>query len=269
MKYKVTFIITSHLITLSTICMQQISSREILKQRNAKAIKDSLIISYGTPWNTTKKEISSAIKRGVVTVDQEEYDESGYTPLCLALNNDDISFAKFLLEREANPNFDVKGVHSSRPIFFAKSVAMLKLLKSYGANLQEHNRGSGVTGGMNLLHASVNCNTKDDELFDYLLTQGFDPKELVEHGANLWHSLIAVSIRYCPEERFIHRAKKLKKLGISPYQKGDYYNLSAIEYMQKQIEKESTFIANVSKAHPNRVAMLMQMKKFLSLMETI
>jgi hypothetical protein len=262
MKFRIISVLALNVITSTIFCLNPAPTSE-------DKIKSSLKLTFREPWETTKQKITDAINEGVQTVDVQKYDNWGYTPLCEALQNDDIPFAQFLLSKGANPNFAVKGVHSSSPIFFAKSVEMVKLLKEHGADLTVYNEGSGFSSGMNLLHQAINCNTADSNLFNYLLEQGFDPKKPADQGANLWHSLISVSIRYCPEDRFIERAEKLHKLGISPHEqgkKGTYHQLSAAQLLEKEIAEEREYLSR-SDVDTSRTEMLEQMEHFLQVMK--
>src|ERR1700722_2997647 len=95
---------------------------------------------------------------------------------------------------------------------------------------------------MNLLHKSIYHGTEDDKLFDYCLMEGgLDPQEKTKDGYNLWHSLVVGSVQYCPKEKFLLRARKLHKLGISPYEKaeGGDYTKSAIEDIEDIIRRET------------------------------
>jgi hypothetical protein len=171
-------------------------------------------------------------------VDVEEYPLTGHhIPLTHAIENNDIEFARFLLEKNANPNYDVKMIHSSKPIFFAKTPEMAELLVSKGARLDVINKGTGVTSDMDLLHSSINYNTENNKLFVYYLEKGLNPKVCLADGDNLWHSLISTSISYCPEERFIFRANRLHELDISPDQKNKG-GLSALELVEEAIKEE-------------------------------
>ena len=110
------------------------------KQRqNEEIIKDCMRSMYRETWEQTKKTITRAVIEGVSTVDIEEYDTWGYIPLCCALEKNDTEFAKFLLKNGANPNFDLKGVHTKKLIFFTKSSKMIKLLEKYSSPLKGHN----------------------------------------------------------------------------------------------------------------------------------
>lgn len=213
-------------------------------EENDKKIKQCILRNFRTSWEDTKETITKTVLHGVSTPDVQEYDNSGYTPLCLALDNNDIEFTKFLLQHDANVNFDLRSIHSSKPIFFAKSVEMAKLLKSAGANFRAINTGSGVrAGGRNLLHASINCNTPNTELFKYYLSEGLDPYEKTEREENLWHSLIYVSVSSCPEELFVERAKLLFELKISPYDKNVNAE-SAIDIVERRINEGTQYLNN-------------------------
>src|SRR5262245_52280243 len=66
-------------------------------------------------WNQKKLEITRAIDAGVSTVDIRECGSYGDTPLLAAVQENDVPFAQFLLNKKADPNF-------GRPIFSATSV---------------------------------------------------------------------------------------------------------------------------------------------------
>jgi hypothetical protein len=65
------------------------------------------------------------------------------------------------------------------PIFFGqKLLKWFNYCKNIGAYIKSINESpTGLTGGINLLHASIVYDQKDDRLFDYFLEQGFNPKE--------------------------------------------------------------------------------------------
>lgn len=193
------------------------------------------------PWTRVKQMISDAIKADPTVVDVFHYDNSGYNSLALTLfNYDDVEFARFLLRSNANPNIELKGVHSNKLIFFAKSVEALQLLRQYGADFSQFNQGGGFSSEMNLLHSSLDYN-QDDSIFDYLINEGFDPHVKTLRGANLWHTLIWYST-YCSPERLFARAHKIKKLGVNLTDRNTedhYWNLTPLEYLEEKISEET------------------------------
>lgn len=192
-------------------------------------------VNWYLKWHDVREKLMSIITEDPACVDITKYNNWGYTSLCYALEHANLELITFLLDKGANPNYNVQNVHSSRPIFFAKSVNALKLLKERGADLTVWNTGCGFSSRMNLLHQSVNVNTANDEIFNYCLSLGMDPSDKTETGENLWHSLIAISLRYCSENCFTLRAQKLHQLGISPHERDERFNRSAAEEVEKDM----------------------------------
>lgn len=192
------------------------------------------------PWEKVKTTITTAIKEDPDSVDVFEYEKWGYNALATSLLNfNDVEFARFLLKSQANPNIEISGVHSNKLIFFAKSVQTLELLKQYGADMKQFNKGQGTTRDMNLLHASL-FHQVDEDVFDYLIEEGFDPHVKTMRGANLWHSLLWFS-RYCPSDRLFRSGYKIKKYGISIHEgnpNDHYWYLSPLEYLDSMIHEE-------------------------------
>ena len=200
---------------------------------------------YTQAWNRKKTEIIDSIeKNGLDAIDKPEYDEIGYTPLCRAIEGNDFGFVKFLLQNGANPNKRIYNVHSSHPIFFAKTLEMVKFLQENGADIYKRNEGTGITGGMDFLHASIQCNTQDERLITHALKHKFyaHHNTLNRTGGNLWHSLLSVSAGYYPEEKLMARAALLRELGIDPHHK-NYRGVSAIDMIKNEIETEDKFLS--------------------------
>ncbi len=208
---------------------------------------------YREGWEREKPKIIAKINKDNRAIDRPEYhhDEDatkdwGYTPICSAAEGDDFKFVTYLLENGADPSKEIKSVHSSRPIFFAKSLEMVQFLQDNGADIHESNTGTGFKRGMNFLHAAIQCNTDDDRLPGYALTQGFDPNSLNSFGGNLWHSLMYISASYCPEERLMSRARLLHELGIDPHHK-DNFGESAIDMVKRHVAEETKFLNKCEK----------------------
>ncbi len=108
------------------------------QRNNEEIIKNCIQSLYRDSWEHSKQTIASAITEGVSTVDIQEYDTWGYTPLCCAIEKNDTEFAEFLLKNGANPHFELKGTHASKPIFFNQSNEMMNILKKYGTHLKVH-----------------------------------------------------------------------------------------------------------------------------------
>lgn len=238
----------------------------------ASAMRSAITLAmWSDKWGLAKMIFQRAIMNDSRVVDTEEYDGWGYTALCHSLEHNDLTFTEFLLQHGADPNFNVKRVHSSRPIFFAKSVEALELLRVHGADLKAINRGEGYSAAMNLLHNSISCEVKDDRIFEYCLTHGLDPKEKTSLGGNLWHSLVPRSIFDCPHERLIMKAKSLHSLDISPNEP-DMYGKSALEQVNVRIEEESSHLMRnlqASKAFDEgcSIGELTKVASFLQVME--
>ncbi len=220
-------------LTLLMFCLSS-SMNGASNSNNERTIINAMDSAYRNDWETTKKIILEAIEHGVSTVDIPTNDSRGYTPLCYALENNDIKFTTYLLTKKADPNFKVEGVHSDKPIFFAKSLKAILLLEKYGAKIDVINHGQGVTGGMNLLHAANNL-ARNRALFEYLLKGGMNPHSKTTNGGNLWHSFIFCSIRYAPEKEAIAHAHRLQKLGISAWEKNNR-GISAIKWIEGEIQ---------------------------------
>ncbi|MGB8467409.1 MAG: hypothetical protein WCE21_00230 [Candidatus Babeliales bacterium] len=165
-------------------------------------------------WDERKQGIWQAIEDGVSTVDIQEYGTWGHTPLAVAVCHNDMAYAEELLKKKANPNFELQDTLYNRIIFAAQSVAMLQLLEKYGADLKASYFGLPWKAGMNLLHSSISCLTRDEHIFDYCLTKGLDAHRVTVKGDTLWHSL-ARHASQCPEKYFIKRAQQLHALKVS------------------------------------------------------
>lgn len=218
-----------------TFGMQKLSPEEQIRENMSNLSSKNL-----RAREEAKRTIQEIIEtHNLTTVDVEDFFSGHHTPLTHAIENNDIEFARFLLEKNANPNYEIKRIHSSKPIFFAKTPEMAELLVSKGAKLDVINEGTGVTSGMDLLHESICYHTADNALFGYYLEKGLKPKCLA-NGDNLWHSLISISVNYCPTERFVFRAHRLHELGISPDQKNQR-GLSALELVEKEIKEQKKY----------------------------
>jgi len=191
-------------------------------------------------WRRTKDRGAQYIEEDTRMVDVPEYGTHGKTLLCYALDHDDIKFLFYLLAQDADPNQNVKETHASKPIFFAQSTEALRLLKQAGADMCAINEGTGIAKGMNLLHASIKTTVPNEDVFNYCLEQGFDPKSLNSTGGTLWHSLVWQSACNLDTEILMRRARKVKQLGIDPLQKNKYGE-SVITLIRDAIEREEKY----------------------------
>lgn len=141
-------------------------------------------------WEKKKKNIMESISQTnnnadaiKIIVNKTEYKTWGYTPLCSAVEMNDFQFSQFLIDNGAEINETIRGVHSSKPIFFARTLEMVQLLQKNKVNfLQGYNQGTGFTRGMNFLHQILHMGTYskcDDRLVIYLLSLGFKIEDTV------------------------------------------------------------------------------------------
>lgn len=237
---------------------------------NKKNLQDALGTSY-ISWDKSKITIIESLTKDTTIVDTPKYDTWGFTPLCEAASQNDLIFAEYLLKKGANPNDEIKGVHSSRPIFFAESLEMAQLLIESGADTSVINEGQGVTKDMNLLHASIGYNTKDCRLFDYFLKKGFNPYSLDRNGNNLWHNFVWLSMHHFSEKKLFARAHKLNALGVNPNQlnnKGE----SAIDLVKEDIKSETANLnsgrGSKSEYYYDCIAMRDKMQNLLNIMQS-
>jgi hypothetical protein len=245
------------------------STRDEHHRANQNAMQETLMEITRSNWEDSKKKIAARIEKDPCLVDTSEWTrQRGYTPLCYAVQENDVDFVKYLLHKGANPDGLIKDVHSSRSIFFAQSLEMVQFLQEHGANIHAYNEGHGWGSGMNFLHTAIHCTTEDDRLFDYALAQGLRPESLDTRGGNLWHSLIFCSACYCPEERLFDRAKKLHKLGISPYHR-DYKGDSAIGLLKKEVASETEYLNSraVEDERKSRTGMRDKLQRLIDFME--
>lgn len=215
-------------------CAHTMSKEDISKKQLQLVLKS--VINRET-WPEIKQHMSLLIESNPTLVDSSRCDQGGYTPLCHALEHNDIPFVEYLLQKGANPDQCITYGYS-RPLFFARSFEAAHLLQNYGAPINITNDSQGITGGMNLLHAAVNCYTEDDRLFGHFLQQGMDPHSLNNNGGNLWHSLITCYVPDHPLSRVIQRAQALHSLHISPFHKDKDGN-SAVDIITKKIEDQA------------------------------
>src|SRR5690349_1251507 len=84
-------------------------------------------------WQQTKHDMAILIEDGFF-VDTPAHETEGYTPLSIALLKNDLSFAHYLLQKGADPDYEHRGTIFSHHIFMAKSIGALKLLQEHSAN---------------------------------------------------------------------------------------------------------------------------------------
>lgn len=230
---------------------------------------------YKKKWETQKPKIMRAIAQDDKAFDRPEFGEWGCTPLCRAIEGNDLELVTFLLQKGADPNKEIKSAPSSRPIFFANSLEMVQFLQANGASIYVSNQGTGICRGMTFIHKAINWNTEDDRLFEHALNHKFDPKILNENGGNLWHSLIHISACSCPEGTFMKRAKLLHTLGVDPRHK-DSKGRSAIDIVKNEVADETAFLNGAQSEAPeeferefgDRIAIRNKLQRFVECMIT-
>jgi len=155
------------------------------KLKTSQLVKRNLLIDFPKGRDINDKNIVSYRQRHLVQ----------------AVFEDDVEIANFLLERgERIPD---------GYIMRSGSIKMTDLFEKYGTNIQELYTRRG-----NFLHYAINNHQANNNLIQYLIDKGVDPRALTSDGNNLWYGLINMHID--KEDTLLYRGRLLHKLGISP-----------------------------------------------------
>jgi hypothetical protein len=152
-----------------------------------------------------------------------------------AVRDNDIEIATLALKKGVDPN--------NKAILEVESVEMFQLLQKNGCNIHvERGRGWICPGG-NLLHMIMQGHVKNDQLIEYIFTQGLDVKALNGDGGNLWASLTHGCEWYknMNNDRLFMCTILLHVWNLDPYHK-NYKGYNAFEIAE--IEKKKGYFVD-------------------------
>lgn len=142
-------------------------------------VTNAIPLTLSEYYKEKKKEINTSIESTLSNpcyiyqiVNRPEWGDSGYTPVCITIEMNDLPCTQILLSHGADVNARIEGVFFSRPVLFARTLEMVKLLHLYKADLFVINEGNGETKGMNLLQIIKRYFPNNTSLINYLTAIG-------------------------------------------------------------------------------------------------
>lgn len=145
-----------------------------------------------------------------------------------AIRENDIEIAHLALQ---------KGGNFTGALLNVRDLEMFQLLQKNGSDIHIESGWGFINPGGNLLHIIMQNSIKDDNLIEYILTQGLDIKALNGDGGNLFASLVHGYRKGMENDKLLKYATLLHMWGIDPYHK-NYNGYDAFDIAKKHLSSE-------------------------------